>query len=142
MMQYHAMSMMFHNSNHVRYPPHRAPPKLPQFLLPRSEVTLNPPFGIVPKNEVTINLPFNIIHTQTVQQSILSQLSVIPNSRSSNPINQVSARRKRYDPISDLLPPVEVDFSVVKTVVEQVLSGCPNRTLAIQLLSSNLDLVI
>jgi hypothetical protein len=93
MMQYHAMSMMFHNSNHVRYLPRRASPNLPQFILPRNEVTVNPPFNIVSRNEVTVNPPFDIIDTHTLQQSILSQLSV-PNSQSSNPINQVPARQQ------------------------------------------------
>jgi hypothetical protein len=82
----------------------------------------------VPRNQLTgCNPPFNIIDTHTVQPSILSQLSVT-NSQSSNPINPVHRHRTQYDPISDLLPPVEGDFADAKSVVERVFSGCLTQT--------------
>jgi hypothetical protein len=109
-----AMSSLLHNSGihrtntQARHPPNYASPNLPRVFLPRNEVTENP--------------PIDIIVTQTAQQSIPSQLSG-PNSHSSKPV-----RRQRYHPINNLLPPVEGDFSAAKSVVENVFSGCPNRT--------------
>jgi hypothetical protein len=119
-MNYYAMSMLLHvtqvskgQNTHARHPPNYASPNLSHFFLPRNQVTINP--------------PIDILDTQTVQQSVPSHLSG-PNSHSSNPNNQVQVCQQLYDPISNFLPPVEGNFSVVKCVVENVFSGSPTRT--------------
>jgi hypothetical protein len=100
-------------NTHARHPPNYA--------------SLNLSWGFLPRNEVTVNPPIDILDTQTVQQSVPSQLSG-PNSHSSNPNNQVQVHQQVYDPIRKFLSPVEGNFSVVKSVVENVFSGCPTCT--------------
>jgi hypothetical protein len=102
----------------------------PPLNAPSNQVLFHPP-----RHEVPINPPIRILDSQTVQQSVQSQLTgphsqsrTGPNSQSSTPNHRLHGRRTRYDSISHILPPVPGGFDAAKIVLESVFSGCPHVT--------------